>query len=67
MAMTFGIHIGHMGGPLSEMRRVWKFADEAASTGSPSPTTSRSRRRAAATSTASRGADDDPALMIPHE
>ncbi len=29
MAMTFGIHIGHMGGPLEEMRRVWKFADEA--------------------------------------
>jgi alkanesulfonate monooxygenase SsuD/methylene tetrahydromethanopterin reductase-like flavin-dependent oxidoreductase (luciferase family) len=29
MAMTFGIHIGHMGGPLEEMRRVWRFADEA--------------------------------------
>ncbi|HUF91707.1 MAG TPA: LLM class flavin-dependent oxidoreductase [Candidatus Limnocylindria bacterium] len=28
MAMTFGIHIGHMGGPLSEMRRLWKFADD---------------------------------------
>lgn len=28
MAMTFGIHIGHMGGPLDEMRRLWKFADE---------------------------------------
>jgi alkanesulfonate monooxygenase SsuD/methylene tetrahydromethanopterin reductase-like flavin-dependent oxidoreductase (luciferase family) len=28
MAMTFGIHIGHMGGPLAEMRRLWKFADE---------------------------------------
>src|SRR5213076_2892633 len=27
MAMTFGIHIGHMGGPLEEMRRLWKFAD----------------------------------------
>lgn len=27
MAMTFGIHIGHMGGPLDEMRRLWKFAD----------------------------------------
>src|SRR5262245_55796779 len=26
--MTFGIHIGHMGGPLAEMRRLWKFADE---------------------------------------
>ena len=29
MAMSFGIHIGHMGGPLDEMRRLWKFADEA--------------------------------------
>jgi len=28
MAMTFGIHIGHMGGPLAEMRKLWKFADE---------------------------------------
>ena len=28
MAMTFGIHIGHMGGPWSEMRRLWKFADD---------------------------------------
>ena len=28
MTMTFGIHIGHMGGPLDEMRRLWKFADE---------------------------------------
>jgi alkanesulfonate monooxygenase SsuD/methylene tetrahydromethanopterin reductase-like flavin-dependent oxidoreductase (luciferase family) len=27
MAMTFGIHIGHMGGPMAEMRRLWKFAD----------------------------------------
>jgi alkanesulfonate monooxygenase SsuD/methylene tetrahydromethanopterin reductase-like flavin-dependent oxidoreductase (luciferase family) len=27
MAMTFGIHIGHMGGPLEEMRKLWKFAD----------------------------------------
>src|SRR2546421_138438 len=27
MAMTFGIHIGHMGGPLAEMRRLWTFAD----------------------------------------
>jgi len=27
MAMTFGIHIGHMGGPLDEMRRLWTFAD----------------------------------------
>src|SRR5215470_7873814 len=29
MTMTFGIHIGHMGGPLAEMRRLWRFADEA--------------------------------------
>ena len=29
MAMTFGIHIGHMGGPLDEMRKLWKFADTA--------------------------------------
>ena len=29
MAMSFGIHIGHMGGPLEEMRRLWKFADDA--------------------------------------
>jgi len=28
MAMTFGIHVGHMGGPMSEMRRLWRFADE---------------------------------------
>jgi len=28
MALTFGIHIGHMGGPLDEMRRLWMFADE---------------------------------------
>ena len=25
--MKFGIHIGHMGGPLEEMRRLWKFAE----------------------------------------
>ena len=25
--MNFGIHIGHMGGPLAEMRKLWKFAD----------------------------------------
>ena len=29
MTMSFGIHIGHMGGPLEEMRRLWKFADSA--------------------------------------
>src|SRR3989442_12388480 len=28
MAMTFGIHIGAMGGPMDEMRKLWKFADE---------------------------------------
>ncbi|HEV8310379.1 MAG TPA: LLM class flavin-dependent oxidoreductase [Methylomirabilota bacterium] len=28
MAMTFGIHVGHLGGPLSELRRLWRFADE---------------------------------------
>src|SRR6266545_1794006 len=25
--MKFGIHIGAMGGPLGEMRKLWKFAD----------------------------------------
>ena len=25
--MKFGIHIGAMGGPLAEMRKLWKFAD----------------------------------------
>src|SRR5213079_372975 len=25
--MKFGIHIGHMGGPIAEMRKLWKFAD----------------------------------------
>src|SRR5438876_661355 len=29
MNMTFGIHIGHLGGPLEEMRRLWQFADTA--------------------------------------
>jgi alkanesulfonate monooxygenase SsuD/methylene tetrahydromethanopterin reductase-like flavin-dependent oxidoreductase (luciferase family) len=28
MALTFGIHIGHMGGPLPEMRKLWRFADQ---------------------------------------
>jgi probable F420-dependent oxidoreductase len=28
MAMTFGIHLGHLGGPLDQMRRLWRFADE---------------------------------------
>ena len=27
MAMTFGIHVGHMGGPMDEMRKLWRFAD----------------------------------------
>lgn len=27
MSMTFGIHLGHVGGPLDEMRRLWRFAD----------------------------------------
>jgi F420-dependent oxidoreductase-like protein len=27
MAMTFGMHLGHVGGPMSEMRRLWRFAD----------------------------------------
>jgi hypothetical protein len=25
--MKFGIHIGHVGGPLPRMRQLWKFAD----------------------------------------
>jgi alkanesulfonate monooxygenase SsuD/methylene tetrahydromethanopterin reductase-like flavin-dependent oxidoreductase (luciferase family) len=28
MSMSFGIHIGHMGGPRDEMRRLWNFADD---------------------------------------
>src|SRR5574337_1124437 len=28
MAMTFGIHVGHMGGPMDELRRLWRFADQ---------------------------------------
>lgn len=28
MSMSVGIHIGHLGGPLEEMRRLWKYADE---------------------------------------
>jgi len=27
-AMKFGIQVGHLGGPLDEMRRLWRFADE---------------------------------------
>lgn len=26
--MKFGIQVGHLGGPLDELRRLWKFADE---------------------------------------
>ncbi len=26
--MRFGIHVGHLGGPLDELRRLWRFADE---------------------------------------
>jgi F420-dependent oxidoreductase-like protein len=28
MAMTFGIHVGHLGGPIDELVRLWRFADE---------------------------------------
>ena len=27
MSMKFGIHVGHIGGPLDELRRLWRFAD----------------------------------------
>jgi alkanesulfonate monooxygenase SsuD/methylene tetrahydromethanopterin reductase-like flavin-dependent oxidoreductase (luciferase family) len=27
MAMAFGMHLGHVGGPIAEMRRLWRFAD----------------------------------------
>ncbi len=27
MAMTFGVHVGHLSSPLSELRRLWRFAD----------------------------------------
>src|SRR5207245_9448776 len=26
--IRFGIHLGHLGGPLAEMRKLWRFADE---------------------------------------
>lgn len=29
MSMTFGVHVGHLGGPLDELRRLWRFADAA--------------------------------------
>jgi alkanesulfonate monooxygenase SsuD/methylene tetrahydromethanopterin reductase-like flavin-dependent oxidoreductase (luciferase family) len=28
MAMTFGIHVGHLGSPLAELRKLWRFADD---------------------------------------
>jgi alkanesulfonate monooxygenase SsuD/methylene tetrahydromethanopterin reductase-like flavin-dependent oxidoreductase (luciferase family) len=28
MGISFGIHVGHLGGPLDELRRLWRFADE---------------------------------------
>src|SRR5215470_10576494 len=28
MGMTFGIHVGHLGGPMAELSRLWRFADE---------------------------------------
>jgi F420-dependent oxidoreductase-like protein len=27
MTMTFGVHMGHLGSPLRELRRLWRFAD----------------------------------------
>ncbi len=27
MGLSFGIHVGHLGGPLDELRRLWRFAD----------------------------------------
>jgi hypothetical protein len=27
MTMTFGIHVGHLGGPMDELRKLWRFAD----------------------------------------
>jgi F420-dependent oxidoreductase-like protein len=27
MGMTFGVHVGHLGGPLDELRRLWRYAD----------------------------------------
>ncbi|MGH7262529.1 MAG: LLM class flavin-dependent oxidoreductase [Candidatus Rokuibacteriota bacterium] len=29
MAMTFGVHVGHLASPLSELRKLWRFADGA--------------------------------------
>jgi len=29
MAMTFGMHLGHVGGPMAEMRKLWRYADAA--------------------------------------
>src|SRR6266545_2391113 len=27
MTMTFGMHLGHVGGPMADMRKLWRFAD----------------------------------------
>jgi alkanesulfonate monooxygenase SsuD/methylene tetrahydromethanopterin reductase-like flavin-dependent oxidoreductase (luciferase family) len=27
VGLSFGIHVGHLGGPLDELRRLWRFAD----------------------------------------
>jgi F420-dependent oxidoreductase-like protein len=27
MSMTIGVHVGHLGGPMDELRRLWRFAD----------------------------------------
>jgi len=27
MPMTFGMHLGHVGGPMAEMRKLWRYAD----------------------------------------
>jgi hypothetical protein len=34
--MTFGIHVGHVGGPLGELRRLWRLADASGLERSPS-------------------------------
>jgi alkanesulfonate monooxygenase SsuD/methylene tetrahydromethanopterin reductase-like flavin-dependent oxidoreductase (luciferase family) len=28
MSMSFGVHVGHLGGPIAELRKLWRFADE---------------------------------------
>jgi F420-dependent oxidoreductase-like protein len=27
MAISFGVHVGHLGGPMAELRRLWRYAD----------------------------------------